>query len=312
MRRTLARANSRLPTRVTARSLLQTACEQIRNSLTGAPDGSASTPYLDALVLLCHAWGVEKEALLASMADEVPEAVAHRFADGVSQRCAGRPISYIRGRKEFYGREFLVDERVLVPRPETELLVETAIDQISRFDGPIHVHDCCTGSGCIAITIAAEASHCSVSASDISGQALALAVKNATVLLAGTDRVRFFESDLLEAFLRDPGGKQERPTIITANPPYLTTLEYKEISETGWPEPALALESGAFGTDHLWRLTRQAIKVLPIGGRLIVEIGAGQRNSVQELFLSSGFTDFRVVKDLAGRSRVCTGLKPGT
>jgi len=165
--------------------------------------GEVETPLLDATVLLSEALGVSKERLLASLPDPLPEEPYRRFRGFLDRRLSGHPVSYIRGRKEFYSLEFLVDERVLVPRPETELLVEEALRLLP--DGPprgrgFRVHDACTGSGCVAIALKHSLPELEVSASDLSRGALAVARANARRLLAPGAGLRFYRTDLLSRF----------------------------------------------------------------------------------------------------------------
>jgi release factor glutamine methyltransferase len=287
------------------RRLLSWATARIRACLEGATAGSADTPYLDALLLLSLASGEPTERLMAFLPDELPERTVLSFAGLVEERCAGTPVSYIRGTKEFYGREFVVSPAVLVPRPDTETLVETVLELLDAWDGsPPHLHDACTGSGCIAVTLAAEAPTLQVTASDVSDAALAVARRNAERLV-GADRVGIWLSDLLD---RLPGACTARglvpPRIITANPPYLTDTEYEAMRDSGWPEPGLALAAGADGLDYVRRLAAEAVTQLAPDGYLVVEIGPAQGESGTEIVSGCGFAEVTVRKDLAGRDRV--------
>jgi release factor glutamine methyltransferase len=195
------------------------------------PRGS-ETPSLDASLLLAAALSIEKDRLLSSLPDGIDEASRGRFLGLVAERAKGRPVAYLVGRKEFWGHEFYVDERVLVPRPDTELLVELALREGCRIgaeratrgaaDGsaravapchaPLGLHEACTGSGCVAISLALERPGWKVSASDISPGALAVARRNAMLLLpterAGGD-VDFLEADLLDLHDPDAGPARE-------------------------------------------------------------------------------------------------------
>ncbi|HKJ86805.1 MAG TPA: peptide chain release factor N(5)-glutamine methyltransferase [Spirochaetia bacterium] len=292
------------------RRLLQWATAQLRTCLAEAPAGSAETPYLDSLLLLAFASGETTERLMASMPDELPTDSVERFFELVEQRCTGMPISYIRGTKEFYGRDFAVSPAVLVPRPDTEILVETALEIIdtSTGDRP-HVHDTCTGSGCVAITIAAERRSVTVTASDISPDALAIARRNSSALLS-TPLEGLWKSDLLQDI--EPNCSDlglPRPGIITANPPYLTDTEYRVIQDSGWPEPEQALRAGADGLDLIRRLAGQAVTVLPSGGYLVLEIGASQGLLAAAVLEKCGFSEIDARRDLAGRDRVMVARK---
>jgi len=287
------------------RRLLSWATARLRACLERAPAGSAETPYLDALLLLSLASGEPTERLMASLPDEVSEHTVERFIALLERRCDGMPVSYLRGTKEFYGREFLVTPAVLVPRPDTEVLVETALEIIGGWSGPPpHLHDACTGSGCVAVTLAAEVPELTVSASDVSADALAVARRNAERLV-GPDRISAWQSDLLAELPR----RCERlglpaPQVITANPPYLTDTEYDAMRDAGWPEPGQALAGGADGLGILRRLADQAVTRLPEGGYLVVEIGPEQGASGTSILAGRGFTEVMVRQDLAGRDRV--------
>ncbi len=293
----------------TYRDLLSAAVPRIRVALRDAVSGSADTPWLDAVVMMRHASGQSQERLIAAMSDPVDACCAQRFESLVELRCAGLPVSYVIGKKEFYGRDFRVTTDVLVPRPDTETLVEVILD-LHRGVGPTHIHDACTGSGCVAITVAAE-TEWAVTASDVSAAAIAVAEENAVQLLAPGRRPRFFRSDLLtelpDALVRLGIGA---PTIVSANPPYLTDTEYGELVRRQWPEPALALRGGTDGVDAYTRLAGQALSCLAPHGYLVVEIGSSQGPRVRALLESAGFVDVETVTDLGGRDRVCVGRRP--
>ncbi|TVQ21859.1 MAG: peptide chain release factor N(5)-glutamine methyltransferase [Spirochaetaceae bacterium] len=293
----------------TYRDLLSAAVPRIRVALRDALSGSADTPWLDAVVMMRHASGQSQERLIAAMNDPVDASCAQRFESLVKLRCTGLPVSYVIGKKEFYGRDFRVTTDVLVPRPDTETLVDVVLDLL-RGVGPAHIHDACTGSGCVAITIAAETA-CPVTASDVSPAAIAVAEENAVRLLEPDRRPRFFRSDLLTE-LPDALGRfgLGAPAIVSANPPYLTDTEYGELVRRQWPEPALALRGGIDGVDAYARLAGQALSCLAPRGYLVVEIGSSQGPRVRALLESAGFVDVATITDLGGRDRVCVGKRP--
>ncbi len=300
--------------RARVRDALQWATSKLSQCSHEAPVGSAETPFLDSLLLLSLATGEPTERLLASMPDEVSREAIARFVRLVDQRCRGTPVSYIRGVKEFYGRQFTVNPAVLVPRPDSELVVETAIeivDQLGDGGESAHVHDACTGSGCIAITIAAERPAIIVSASDLDQGALLVAAANRDRLLgpptdgAHVAGLPLWRSDVLEALPRESRARRLPPAkIITANPPYLTDTEYEHLRTRGWPEPETALRGGADGLELIRTLARQAVTVLPPLGYLVVEIGAGQRSACSNVLADCGFHEIETRRDLAGRDRV--------
>ena len=256
------------------------------------------TPFLDAVVLLAHAMEATKEKLLASLPDELPPEVESRFRSFLDLRCTGVPVSYIRRVKEFYGLDFYVDERVLVPRPDTEVLVEKVLQCIHADPRLRRVHDVCTGSGCIGIAVKRTEPDLEVSASDISAAALEVAAVNAERLLGGT--LPAFHSDLLESV---PGSFD----LIASNPPYLRDDEVADLRKLGWREPELALAGGRDGTALAERLIRAAPARLTTGGWLVLEAAPLQITKLFALMDQAGFHTIDVEKDLAGSSRVIAG-----
>jgi release factor glutamine methyltransferase len=277
------------------------------------------TPFLDAVVLLAHAMEATKEKLLASLPDEVPPDGEARFRSFLDMRCTGVPVSYIRRVKEFYGLDFYVDERVLVPRPDTEVLVEKVLQCVHADPRLRRVHDACTGSGCVGIAVKRTAPELEVSASDISSAALEVAAVNAERLLGGTESVfsgaqfasgdaksavggvlPVFRSDLLESV---PGTFD----LIASNPPYLRDDEVADLRKLGWREPELALAGGRDGTSLAERLIRAAPARLNAGGWLVLEAAPLQITKLFALMDQAGFHTIDVEKDLAGSSRVIAG-----
>jgi release factor glutamine methyltransferase len=221
----------------------------------------------------------------------------------IQRRLAGEPTQYLVGAKEFYGRRFSVDARVLIPRPETELLVEAALRELPS-DRPIRVLDLCTGSGCIALTLAAERPRSSVWATDLSAGALVVARQNAEQL--GLDgRVTFFEGDLC-----DPLPQQARFDLIVANPPYVRRGELATLQREVRREPTLALDGGDDGLEVLRRVLAQAAPRLNAGGLLALEIGEEQGAAVRELLVRAGYHDARIERDLERHDRLAFGRAP--
>ena len=258
----------------------------------------ADTPYLDACLLLSETLTIEKEQLFARLSDTLAENSHNKYQGLLTQRAAGVPVSYLRKRKEFYGLEFYVDSRVLVPRPDTELIVEIVLeitDESPQFDS---VHDCCTGSGCIALTLAKLHPGIEVSASDISEPALEVFKLNNERLLSR--RPASYVSDLLENV---PG----RYHIIVSNPPYLLSSEVDTMQTAGWPEPRIALDGGDDGLDLVRKLAEQAKTKLHPRGYLILEVADQQMAATVAILNDSGYSDVEVRHDLAGRQRVCLG-----
>ncbi|MCX5679139.1 MAG: peptide chain release factor N(5)-glutamine methyltransferase [Candidatus Omnitrophica bacterium] len=205
------------------------------------------------------------------------------------------PIQYIMGHTEFCGLDIKVNEDVLIPRPETELLVETAAEYLIA-NGRRRILDLCTGSGCIAIALTKKLSNCKIVASDISEKALALAGENARIHL--TEHVEFIQSDLF-CDLKGPFD------MIVSNPPYISGPEFAQLQEEVLKEPRIALYGGEDGLDFYRRIFNAAGKFLNNGGYVVVEIGYGQAEAVKDICRNSeGFRMIDVKKDLSGIDRV--------
>lgn len=269
--------------------------------LEGSRPGS---PFLDAALLLSHAMNIEKDRLLASMPDEVPEALLHEYRLLIGRRSHGEPVAYIVGYKEFYGRRFTVDSRVLVPRPDSELLVELALSLLpagaDNGKGRLRCHDAYTGSGCIGVSIAAERPELIMSISDASVDALSVARINARNIL-GRD---------IDARVGTVLSAAEPPlSMIVANPPYVTKSLCDSIRSDGGAEPRIALDGGDSGLEHYPLIASQAFGLLEEDGVLLVEIGDEQARDVMAMFEASGFNAVSSHTDLAGRDRVVSGVK---
>lgn len=257
-----------------------------------------ATPWLDAAVLLAHALGVSKERLFAAYPEPLPEVALLRFERLLARREVGEPVAYLRGYKEFYGRPFIVDRHVLIPRPETELLVEALLtcgDALAAERGSVALHDVGTGSGAIAVTVQLERPAWRVSGSDLSPRAVAAALRNRDGLGAGTLRLRV--CDLLPP-------APARWDLIAANPPYLTSAEVAELRRRGWPEPALALDGGDDGLGPSRRLIDRARWRLRPGGALILETAAERAGALARCLERRGFATPELRCDLAGLPRV--------
>jgi len=251
---------------------------------------TSALPLLEARALLAHVLARTREALVAHPELEVGAAAARRF-EQLAARCrAGEPLAYLLGVRDFYGRWFAVNSAVLVPRPETELLVQLALDSARTLFAP-NVLDLGTGSGCIAISLALDVAQAEVFGTDISPAALDVARTNATNLVA---RVAFIESDWYM-------GIRGHFDVIVSNPPYvaqgdthLAALKY---------EPEIALIAGD-GLSCLRRIIAGAPAHLSTGGWLLVEHGYDQAQAVRELFAHAGFDSIQTAQDDAGIERV--------
>jgi len=252
---------------------------------------------LEARVLTAHALGVSRAWLIAHDQDALNPNQIDAMENLIARRERGEPVAYILGEKEFYGRMFRVTPDVLIPRPETELLLEAAFERLPK-DQALDVLDIGAGSGCISITVALERPIWSVTAVDISYSTLCIARENAQRLGA---RVCILQSDLYDAL----GAR--RFDLILSNPPYITQDDPHLQQGDVRFEPMLALASGEDGLDALRRLIQAAPLHLCPDGWLMFEHGWNQADSARELMAQSGFMNVESLPDLAGHNRVTLG-----
>lgn len=258
------------------------------------------SPRLCGELLLSHVLGCSRLELYLRFEQPLsPEELAD-FKKLILRRKGREPVDYILGNREFYGLEFSVGPGVLVPRPETEHLVEEALARLEGLEAP-RILDLCTGSGAVALTLAHERPDAEVTGCDISPEALTWARRNAHNL-GLQERVRWLMGDLWEPVAAGSGFFD----VITANPPYVTTAEMAGLSpEVGRFEPRLALEGGEDGLDIVRSIIAGAGAHLRPLGWLLVELGAGQAAQAQRLAQACGaFAEVSLIKDLAGIERV--------
>nr|WP_242588478.1 peptide chain release factor N(5)-glutamine methyltransferase [Corallococcus macrosporus] len=260
-------------------------------------------PRLTTEILLAHVLKTGRVRLYVDLDRPLSKDELAAFKALIERRMAGEPTNYLTGTKEFYNRPFKVDARVLIPRPETELLVEAVLHSVPK-DGPSRVLDVCTGSGCIAISIAAERPQATVLATDLSKDACALARENAQAL-GVAERVSVLEGDL---FAPLPPGETFR--VVVSNPPYIDSGDIAGLSPEVRREPRLALDGGPDGLAALRRVIQGARRVLEPGGLLALEMGETQGSAVLELLRAAGYADARVEKDLERRERMAFGTQP--
>lgn len=269
---------------------------QARHALLGAgiDDGEAA---LDAELLARHVLGWDRATLLIRARDPAPPAFDTRYDPLIARRAAREPIAYITGHHEFWGLDFEITPDVLVPRPETEIIIEEAVASAAA-QGPYRtIADVGTGSGCIAIALALEFPAARIVATDTSPAALAVARRNATRHDAAS-RITFVQCDLLET----TGVTAE---LIASNPPYVAAADAAGLPpEVSRYEPAQALFGGDDGLDVLRRLFATATSHLASEGSLVVEFGFGQEDSVRALAQEAGWRVVRVRTDLQSIPRV--------
>ncbi|KAF0099755.1 MAG: protein-(glutamine-N5) methyltransferase release factor-specific [bacterium] len=257
---------------------------------------------LEAQILIARGLGVERSWLIAHDRDTLSPAQTVAIEALLARRAGGEPVAYILGEREFYGRVFRVTPDVLIPRPETELLVEAALDRLPP-ERPARVLDLGTGSGCIAISLALERPRAEVSALDASAQALAVARDNARRL--GADQITWILSD----WYADLSVKNF--DMIVGNPPYITSGNEHLRRGDLLGEPVGALVSGYDGLDAIRAIIVGAPARLVQGGWLLIEHGFDQKDSCQTLLRQAGFTRVTALTDLSGVERLSIGRFSG-
>jgi release factor glutamine methyltransferase len=248
----------------------------------------------DAEILLAHAWHLTRSQLLARSGDPVPAEVIARFTDACARRALGVPVAYLLGRREFWSLEFAVNAAVLVPRPETELLVQRTLDLVGS--GAANVVDLGTGSGAIAIALAHERAQWKLTGTDASPEALAVARQNGERLVPG--RVEWLLGDWFAPLAA------RRFNALVSNPPYIADFD-PVLGEDGLRhEPRGALTPGGDGTAALATLINRAPEHLIAGGWLALEHGNTQGGWCRSALVARGFTHVTSHRDLAGHERV--------
>ena len=260
-------------------------------------------PRLTTEVLLAHTLKTSRVRLYVDLDRPLEKTELAAFRALIERRMAGEPTQYLTGVREFYNRPFKVDPRVLIPRPETELLVEAALHKLPK-DGPGAALDVCTGSGCIAISLAAERPQATVLATDLSPDACALARENAQALKV-EDRVTVLQGNLYAPLPPDT-----LFDVVVSNPPYIASGEIPTLSAEVRREPHMALDGGADGLVLIRKVIEGARRVLKPGGLLAMEIGETQGDAVKKLLQAAGYDDARVEKDLERRDRLAFGTQP--
>jgi release factor glutamine methyltransferase len=280
--------------------------------------GGIENPGLDASLLLAEVLGKNRSSLTAAASDPLTENSLAAFNGLIKRRLDGECVAYILGRKEFYGLEFLVNPAVLVPRPETEMLVEIVMgigdhnsdnNPQSPVPSPqspssVRVLDLCTGSGAVAIALKHERPEWEVWATDISAEALETAQTNAARLLP-PGSITFYQGDLFES-LHFSLFTFHFSLVIT-NPPYVPTAEIAGLSPEVRGEPVLALDGGGDGLDVIRKIIAGAPEFLCPGGMLLLEADPRQMKKIAGLFEKNAFTNIQTYNDLSGRERVIGG-----
>ncbi len=285
--------------------LLQWTTEHLKKS--GSP-----SPRLDAEVLLAHARGCERIALYTAFAEEPDESVKAKFREVVKRRAQGEPVAYLVGKKEFYSLPFQVSKDCLIPRGETEHIVVECLDRakpILAAEPSKHfsIVDVCTGSGCIAVSVAKHLPQCTITAIDLSPGAVTIAKANVEQHKL-SDRISVVESNLLDTVA------DNSVDFVLSNPPYVSEAEYAKLDKTVREhEPRIALVGGASGMEIIEQLASQAAKKLVPNGWFICELSPMIADQVESHMASTNqWTNITIVKDLARLKRLVVAQRPTT
>ena len=268
-------------------------------------DCDTETPQLDTSLLLAHACGISREQLYMDLPEEIEEEKLEVFNELIKRRISGEPVAWLLGYKEFWGIEFKVGPGVLCPRPDSEILIESALEIMDRMekknDGPGKLHDCCCGPGTLALTLASERPSWEISASDISREASEYFEIN-NQRITGS-RVAYSHTDLMN-------GIKQKFDIVVSNPPYLTPAETDERMAIGWKEPELALDGGGIdGLNLIRRLIPGIASCLNTGSAVLMEADPLQMPIIKQILSDNGFKRISLRQDLAGRNRVIVAYK---
>ncbi len=297
--------------------------DALKEGIARLREAGVPSHNLAAELLLMHATDRDRAWLYAHPEESVEPAIAERYLELIARRSAGVPTQYLTGKQEFWGLQFEVTPDVLIPRPETEHVIEVALDRLglrqvrrgrlaNTNGSELLIADVGTGSGCIAIALAKELPTALIHATDISSAALAVARRNAARHKV-CDRIQFHQCDLLGSFLRpSPAMSHESCSLdlVVSNPPYVGRNEKQGLQhEVREHEPELALYAGEGGNDFYEPLIRQAAERLKPGGILVLELGYNSLPAVRPLLENPAWRNVGVTNDLAGIPRVLAAEK---
>ncbi|SES82375.1 release factor glutamine methyltransferase [Natronincola peptidivorans] len=287
---------------ITAKEILKEAVEKLKAK-------NIDTPQLDAEVVLCNLLGIERVKLHIYPEMEISREICHRYWEAVEKRLKHMPVQYIINRQEFMGLDFWVEEGVLIPRGDTEILVEKVIELYRKHYSPdsVKVLDIGVGSGAISVSLAAFIQDCRVTAVDISPKALKVALKNAKTHQV-EDKITFAEGSLFTPLVER--NKKEGFDFIVSNPPYIPKQIIANLSkEVKDYEPSLALDGGEDGLDFYRKIVEEAPMFLRKEGWLVFEIGHDQGEDLSKIMEKKDFRHIEIIKDLAGLDRVIIGKR---
>lgn len=259
------------------------------------------TPITDSQLILSYILKIPRWKLITDREKNLPEEIQNYYFVLIKKRAEGIPVAYLTGKKYFYGLEFQIEEGVLIPRPETEILVEETLKRIPK-DKRFHGLEIGVGSGIISISLLKHRPKLLMTAVDISDKALEITTKNA-IKHGVIDRLKLIKSDL---FKKIP--ENQKFNFIVSNPPYISEKEYKELSKEVKKEPIEALVAGKEGTEFYEKIVNEGVKFLKDQGFFAFEIGYNQCKKVSDLLKNKGFHVF-CIKDLQNLDRVVIGEK---
>lgn len=275
--------------------------EILKKEINNLKQNNIENSTLKAKILLENILNVKKEYLLIHSEEEVKQEDKIKYENCIKELIKGKPLQYITNNQEFMGLNFYVDENVLIPQPDTEILVEKAIE-IAETTQKNKILDMCTGSGCIAISLAKKINNAQITAVDISNSALKVANKNA-INNNVENKIKFVNSDMFNNI-------EEKFDIIVLNPPYIETETINKLEIEVQNEPHLALDGGIDGLKFYKIIANNAFEYLNENGYLLLEIGYNQQNSVTQLLQDIGkYKNIETIKDLGGNYRVVIARK---
>ena len=236
-----------------------------------------------------------KEWVVANIESEIDEESYKKFLKLKNERIQGIPLQYILGEQYFMGLKFLVNKDVLIPRPDTEILVYEVLELVKKYREKVKILDLCTGSGCIAISLAKKVENAEIFASDISEKALVVAENNSRL---NETSVKFLKSDMFQNIV------EKDFDIIVSNPPYIASSDMASLSKEVLEEPYGALDGGADGLDFYRKISENALNYLSKNGILALEIGYNQAEGIFDILRKFKYNNIRLVKDYSGNDRV--------
>ena len=275
--------------------------EILKKEINNLKQNNIENSTLKAKILLANILNVKKEYLLIHSEEQVKQEDKIKYENCIKELIKGKPLQYITNKQEFMGLNFYVDENVLIPQPDTEILVEKAIE-IAETTQKNKILDMCTGSGCIAISLAKKINNAQIIAVDISNNALNVANKNA-INNNVENKIKFINSDMFNNI-------EEKFDIIVSNPPYIETETINKLEIEVQNEPHLALDGGIDGLKFYKIIANNAFEYLNENGYLLLEIGYNQQESVTQLLQDTGkYKNIETIKDLGGNYRVVIARK---